>query len=617
MDAELGGQYKQGASLCVAVLSGACRSGGTHPTRNRCRRALAVGVDELVTAYRARVLDLEQELLTGATLYGGALLSSFDSCLPGRLPPSTAALGAALTQESNLLPAVHGLIASVRREALAGGPLLCRLAERAQGAGDPQLGTAYTRLLWHVNVAVVRHMTSWMAHGELTDSCGEFFIGRVPADDAPGAPSTSDDGGASEWHSTFQLRLAHVPPWLDVHTAEGVLFVGKAARMLSPTVGGGPSTSHGLAEEVALALRPPGVAVDVAVRTKVLLLPPTLERSQVEACVQALRDDAAQRLWTLLVHHGQLPAHLAALRAYLLCGKGDLLDTFLEEAKPLLSQPPRPSGASAALAVPFASAAGKSSAGEDPLFGRVHITFGTPAPVTVTPAPATPQPVTATPPTGQEAPPGGGRYVPCLDGWDPVTLTYDREWPLGVLLTPGAMDVYSSLFQYLFRLKRAQTALARAWTPLRRAAPGRGGGGALALRHRMDALLGAWAQYCHVDVVEPAHGELLRAVDAAQDWGAASRAHATCLATMQSGLLLDVKAVATSLEALVQLALAMQALACGEGGSDGDTVAGYEVTQGAVDELDAHRAFADGRGDAFYARRAEVADGEDALLGGA
>ena len=104
----------------------------------------------------------------------------------------------------------------------------------------------------------------------------------------------------------------------------------------------------------------------------------------------------------------------------------------------------------------------------------------------------------------------------------------------------------------------------------------------------MDALLGAWAQYCHVDVVEPAHGELLRAVAAAQDWGAASRAHATCLATMQSGLLLDVKAVATSLEALFQLALAMQALACGEGGSDGDTVAGYEVTQGAVDELDGH-----------------------------
>ena len=500
----------------------------------------------------------------------------------GRLPPSTAALGAALTQESNLLPDVHGLIASVRREALAGGPLLCRLAERAQGAGDPQLGSAYTRLLWHVNVAVVRHMTSWMAHGELTDSCGEFFIGRVPSDDAS-APSTSDDGGAAEWHSTFQLRLAHVPPWLDVHTAEGVLFVGKAARMLSPTVGGG--AGHGLAEEVALALRPPGVAIDVAVRTKGLLVAPTLERSQVEACVQALRDDAAQRLWTLLVHHGQLPAHLAALRAYLLCGKGDLFDTFLEEARPLLSQPPKPSGASAALAVPFAAAAGKSSAGEDPLFARVHITFGqAPNPA----APATPQPLAAA--ASQEATPGGGagRYVPGLDGWDPVTLTYDREWPLGVLLTPGAMDVYSSLFQYLFRLKRAQTALARAWTPLRRAAPGRGGAGALALRHRMDALLGAWAQYCHVDVVEPAHGELLRAVAAAQDWGAASRAHATCLATLQSGLLLDVKAVATSLEALFQLALAMHALACGDAGSGDVDAAAPSVTQAAVDELDGH-----------------------------
>ena len=91
-----------------------------------------------------------------------------------------------------------------------------------------------------------------------------------------------------------------------------------------------------------------------------------------------------------------------------------------------------------------------------------------------------------------------------------------------------------------------------------------------------------------MDVVEPAHGELLRAVAAAQDWGAASRAHATCLATLQSGLLLDVKAVATSLEALFQLALAMHALACGDAGSGDVDAAAPSVTQDAVDELDGH-----------------------------
>jgi gamma-tubulin complex component 4 len=542
-------------------------------------------VDELVTAYRARLLDLEQELLAGAArhrLRSKRAQRANSNFSPGRLPASAAALGAALTEEGNLLPAVHGLTASVRREALIGGPLLCRLAERSQSAGDPALGSAYARLLWHVNAAAVRHMAAWMAYGELTDTCGEFFIGRMhhstppsphPADDVPSgsgsgvASAADDDGGAAEWHASVQLRLAHVPPWMDVHTAEGVLFIGKAARMLSPASSG---SAHGLSEALALALRPPSVVAGVAYHTKQLLQAPVLERARVEAVVQELRDDAAQRLWTLLVQHANLPAHLAALRAYLLCGRGDLFDTFLEDAKPLLALPPKPSGAAAALATPFAGAASKSTACDDNLFDRVRLCFGSPA-------------VSATASSSSSDAPAGGRHVPSLDAWDPLCLTYYRDWPLGVLLTPGAMDIYGALFQYLFRLKRAHTCLSTAWAPLRRLVSGPGAA-ALALRHRMDALLAAWTQYCQVDVIEPAHSELLRAVDAAKDWTAAATAHAQCLASMQSGLLLDVKAVSTCLEALFQLALGMQALAANHGGN----AATQPVSQTSVDELDSH-----------------------------
>jgi gamma-tubulin complex component 4 len=88
----------------------------------------------------------------------------------------------------------------------------------------------------------------------------------------------------------------------------------------------------------------------------------------------------ADRLGRLVVVDAELPRHLRALRAYLLLGRGDFYQCFLEEARALLAAPPRASTAEADLAVPFAQAASKSSAADDAqkLARRFRLRLGSP-----------------------------------------------------------------------------------------------------------------------------------------------------------------------------------------------------------------------------------------------
>jgi gamma-tubulin complex component 4 len=53
-------------------------------------------------------------------------------------------------------------------------------------------------------------------------------------------------------------------------------------------------------------------------------------------------------------------------------------------------------------------------------------------------------------------------------GWDNISLEVQVQWPLGLLLTPYALERYNLLFQYLLRLKRVAVRLQGAWQALRK-----------------------------------------------------------------------------------------------------------------------------------------------------
>ena len=64
---------------------------------------------------------------------------------------------------------------------------------------------------------------------------------------------------------------------------------------------------------------------------------------------------------------------------------------------------------------------------------------------------------------------GRARQVPDYDPkWDALTLAYQVQWPLHLLLSPEVLPLYGRLFQYLFRLKRLQLELDLTWAALSR-----------------------------------------------------------------------------------------------------------------------------------------------------
>jgi gamma-tubulin complex component 4 len=121
----------------------------------------------------------------------------------------------------------------------------------------------------------------------------------------------------------------------------------------------------------------------------------------------------------------------------------------------------------ALAAVPWQSAAMKSTAQDDPHFKLFRLVLR-PKPAAAAQGPA--DAAAATP--GAAAPVGGGARtlaVPKFDeNWDGLALEAELPWPLGVLLTPRHMERYNALFQLLLRLKRVQLALEQAWQELGR-----------------------------------------------------------------------------------------------------------------------------------------------------
>ena len=299
-------------------------------------------------------------------------------------------------------------------------------------------------------------------------------------------------------------------------------------------------------------------------------------RAAFEAAVEAIRRPVAARLGNrAVVTDARLLAHLEALRNYHLLGRGDFFQAFFDEAANLLSAPPRPATAEADMIAPFAQAALKSSASDDPLVANFRLRFRPEG------ARARKDPSTRISNTRRLRQSTRTACRPSTDGtrWSWSTRV---PWPLGLLLTRDALRRYNALHRYLFRLRRVAAALDDAWFQLRRKAAGastttpgalrageqraarerrRNGDDAAfeaCQRARRDVsfLVNNWLTYLQVDVVEAQYREMIARVEraATEDFAEAQRAHRSFLAAIAAQSFLDLASVTDVVEAIMRLA---------------------------------------------------------------
>ncbi|XP_042375540.1 gamma-tubulin complex component 4-like [Zingiber officinale] len=441
------------------------------------RRTVANGLVEILSVYRAAVLQIEQNLLSDPL-------------------PILATVTQGLNKFEVLLPPLYELVVEIEREDIRGGQLLNLLHKRCH-CGVPELQACIQRLLWHGHQVMYNQLASWMVYGILQDQHGEFFIQRQDgrSDDSELSHSeqikkfmekSADDTTLTDWHSGFHISLEMLPEYIHMRVAESILFAGKAVRVLR-----NPTTNFRLQESfmrqlvlkgssrvqsyietfssqrevspamnlIAEDLLPQSEADKIDAMLKELKKSSEFQKRLFESAVGSIRIIAANHLWQLVVVRADLNGHLKALKDYFLLAKGDFFQCFLEESRQLMRLPPRQSTAEADLMVPFQLAALKTVGDEDKYFSRVSLrmpSFG--INVSTSQVDLKTKSVAMTIPSQ-----GKTSSESSVDGWDGMALEYSVDWPLQLFFTQEVISKYRKVFQYLIRLKRTQMELEKSW----------------------------------------------------------------------------------------------------------------------------------------------------------
>lgn len=172
-------------------------------------KALANGVDEILSAYRQTLLRIEEEYQL-------------------------------------VLPRVdHTVHVIMQQKKWKGGEILTHVYEQCN-SGDPFLKQTFQRLLHVCHKVMYQQSSAWMLQGLLLDHYKEFFVEAIPPTteasssddtspyrDSPGVTDTPEVSGSPL--SSYRLRSSMLPSYLPVRVAEKMLFIGEAALIFNST----------------------------------------------------------------------------------------------------------------------------------------------------------------------------------------------------------------------------------------------------------------------------------------------------------------------------------------------------------------------------------------------
>jgi gamma-tubulin complex component 4 len=287
----------------------------------------------------------------------------------------------------------------------------------------------------------------------------------------------------------------------------------------------------------------------------------TLRPAALRYAIETLQTKVASMLWDLIRQKCDLDGQLAAAQAYFLLGRGDVYQQLMQDAAGLWARPPAPETASTDWSQAFTQAAINSAAESDPFFSSFSLLWINTAAV----------PAERLPPWHPAR--DTTLHVPAYNQWDGLCLQCTAEWPMQLLLSAEVLQKYSAMWQFMFRLRRAQMDLEKAWGALTALERPMGGSRNQKLsssssagvpsrslllrlgqlRQRMTHFAGNLALYLRVDVAEAAGAKLRSSIASARDFTEADAAHKTYVETLTAQACLDIKQLMAAVEAIFGL----------------------------------------------------------------
>lgn len=348
------------------------------------RIALARGIDAAVDAFIDTLVRLEAELCDDQGL-------------------TIAHIRHSLRDQSKILLSIDLCIAKIHAAKMDSGSMIDLLHAQVQ-SGDPSMASTYSSLLRYTLQPFFAHLTHWMAFGELDASAyGIFFVcdrtidrhgqesdmrrqttdrgfERLPGSSSNGLP-LHQSLREHEWSHGFSVEGRLVPSSiLSALCAQQVLDTGIAVRLLrehgedlqDSFASGDFADAHHSHGQLAYLPGQDGPAsmgaregtgdprgrsgatvplegpstvtrADSLAISRLLATfrhAPETSRLAFEVVVARIRAGVHARLWRLLVRDGSLLAHSRAVRDYVLMGRGDLFQAFLEHGRPMMNALP-------------------------------------------------------------------------------------------------------------------------------------------------------------------------------------------------------------------------------------------------------------------------------------
>nr|XP_043609048.1 gamma-tubulin complex component 3 [Erigeron canadensis]XP_043609049.1 gamma-tubulin complex component 3 [Erigeron canadensis] len=294
---------------------------------------------------------------------------------------------------------------------LKGGALAGAIHMHAQH-GDPLLHDFMKGLLRRVCSPLFEMVRSWVLEGELEDIFSEFFVlgQSVKAE--------------SLWREGYRLHSAMIPSFISPSLARRILRTGKSINFLRVCC-----------DDRSWA----DAATQAAAATGTTTRRGGLGYGETDA-LESLVTEAAKRidkhLMDVVYNQYRFKEHCLAIKRYLLLGKGDFVQYLMDIVGPELSEPAN-TISSFKLAGLLESAIRSSDAQYDDLdiLERLRVKM---MPHNI-----------------------GDR------GWDVFSLDYDARIPLNTVFTESIMVKYLRIFNFLWKLRRVEHALTRAFKTMK------------------------------------------------------------------------------------------------------------------------------------------------------
>ncbi|ORZ30406.1 gamma-tubulin complex component protein [Catenaria anguillulae PL171] len=234
-----------------------------------------------------------------------------------------------------------------------GGGILAMLSHRyISQSGDPTARKLHQYLLAHASVPFLTRLRKWIHLGKLDDPYDEFMI----VEHSVPKQALAEDFNEKYWEQRYEIRKGAVPPFLEPY-ATMVLHTGKylnvyiecgaavhlAAEDMAARAAAATRQATALGNAAAAASARGNVSMSNAAAAGGMVL--TDLATAVDgsgayiAEIEAAYRLANKHLLDLLVNKHALLPRLASLKHYMLLDHGDFFDHFLDAALPELTRP--------------------------------------------------------------------------------------------------------------------------------------------------------------------------------------------------------------------------------------------------------------------------------------